>query len=570
MAIDKVRAMAARAADRLTTADDAVLVAEPASPHEVALPDPVPTTDASTTTQRLVLAVIVVLGLVGSVVVVATSPDYLFAPPVSWRFAIPWLRAGTGASSLYFGTTFLLGLLTMAAGWLLLMGHLRRSGAPEKRKVIAVAVATAIWAAPFLVGPIQVSTDAYSYAAQGYMANVGLDPSAEGPNAIPSHGTNLFWQAADRVWRGSPAPYGPVAVAANKAAVTLSGDDVTRSVYLIRLVAVAGVIMTGIGVYLIAMRRRVSPSLALVIAVANPVVLVHLVGGAHNDALMMGLLCLGLAAWERSRRWLAVVLVVMALMVKLPAILALGFIAGNWSGKDAGWRQRVRDIPMLGAAFAAIVGVSCMVVGIGLGWVTALSSTGSVYSTFSPSTKIGFILADLLNGLGVDVDALTVVSATRAIGLLIGGAIIALILVRSPRMGVTRATGVSLLVLTLASPVIWPWYLPVGFALVAATGVRRLQPSLIVLIVASVLTVWPTSVDAVVPLSRYQHWLGLLVVAVITASCLGAQYVARTAEKRRIEGKARVPRLEAVLIGPAPDATSASATKGEEASELVG
>jgi hypothetical protein len=112
---------------------------------------------------------------------------------------------------------------------------------------------------------------------------------------------------------------------------------------------------------------------------------------------------------------------------------------------------------------------------------------------------------------------------------------------------------------------------------VAASGVRRLQPSLIVLIVASALSVWPTSVDAVVPLARYQHWLGLLVVAVITASCLGAQYIARVAERRRIEGRARVPRLEAVLIGPgvAPRATVAPAPSSErtddtEATELVG
>jgi hypothetical protein len=235
----------------------------------------------------------------------------------------------------------------------------------------------------------------------------------------------------------------------------------------------------------------------------------------------------------------------------------------------------VRDFPIVGAVFAAIVGVSCLLIGIGLGWVTALSSTGSVYSTFSPSTKIGFIIADLLNGVGLDVDALTVVGATRAVGLLVAGVVFALVLIRSPQMGVTRATGIALLVLMLASPVIWPWYLPVGFALLAASGVRRLRPSLIVLIVASGLLVWPSSINAVVPLSRYQHWLGLLVVAIITGSCLAAQYVARVAERRRIDGDSRVPRIEAVLIGPATAAApappaSASTAGATEAPELVG
>ena len=584
MAIEQVRAMAARAADRLTTGDDPVLAAEPVSPHQVDLPA-APVADAGRSIRsQLVLATIVVVGLLGALVVVGTSPDYVMAPPVSWRFTVPFLRPGIGASSLYFGATFLVGVLLLAAGWLLLMAHLGRSAASEKRKLIAVLVATGIWAAPFLAGPIQISTDAYSYAAQGYMATIGKDPSAQGPEAIPNHSSNAFWQAADVIWRKSPAPYGPVAVAANKAAVILSGDDVTRSVFLIRFAAIVGVAMTGIGVYLIAVKRRVSPAVALVIAVANPVVLIHLIGGAHNDALMAGLLCLGLAAWERSRKWLAVVLVTLAVMVKLPAILALGLIAWNWSASDAGWKQRVRDFPIVGAVFAALVGVSCLLVGIGLGWVTALASTGSVYSTFSPSTKIGFILADLLNGIGVDIDALTVVSATRALGLLVAGVVFGLVLIRSPRMGVTRATGIALLVLMLAGPVIWPWYLPVGFALLAASGVRKLRPSLIVLIIASGLLVWPSSINAVVPLSRYQHWLGLLVLAIITGCCLGAQYVARVADRRRIDGSARVPRIEAVLIGPgaasAPANGTSAGTSGttgatgttdaNEAAELVG
>ena len=575
MAIEQVRALAARAANGLTTGDDPVLAAEPVSPHHVDLPTPVAPDRNDRLRSQIILGAIVLLGLIGALVVVGTSPDYVMAPPVSWRFTVPFLRPGYGASSWYFGATFLIGVLALGAGWLLLMGHLGRSVASEKRKLIAVFVATGIWAAPFLAGPIQGSSDAYSYAAQGYMATIGIDPSAHGPEAIPNHSSNEFWQAADVIWRKSPAPYGPVAVAANKVAVILSGDDVTRSVFFIRFAAAIGVAMMGVGVYLIAVKRRVSPAVALVIAIANPVVLLHLIGGGHNDAVMAGLLCLGLAAWERSRKWLAVVLVCLAIMVKLPAILALGLIAWNWSGAEADWKRRLRDLPVVGAVFAALVGVGCLAIGIGFGWITALSSTGSVYSTFSPSTKLGFILADLLNVIGIDVNALTMVGVTRAIGLLVAGAIFGLVLIRSPRMGVTRATGIALLTLMLAGPVIWPWYLPVGFALLAASGVRKLRPSMIVLIMASSLLVWPASVNAVVPLSRYQHWLGLLVVAIITGCCLGAQYMARSSDRRRLRGGTNVPRIDDVLIGPgapAPVATTATATAAgsDAAAELVG
>lgn len=518
------------------SADEAVQAAEPVSPHVVAGgsdPDlavssggrPAPAIAYT----RLVLAA--VAGVAGSVLLAGTSPVWRLAPADTWRIIVPGLNH-PGDSSFYAGATFVAGILLMSLGWLGLIGHMRRGIGTPRNQLAWLLVVAALWTIPMLASPIQLSTDAYSYAAQGSMASRGIDPSAHGPNALPHY--DQFWRAADPIWRDAPAPYGPVSVGLGKFVVTITGFDVAHAVWGFRALSVIGVVMAGVGVYLIAKRRNASPALALALAVANPVVLVHLIGGAHNDALMMGFLVLGVAAFERHRRLVAVVLITMAVAAKLPAVLALAFVAYQWKGKDVDWKQRLVGFPIVGAISGALIAVMCLVAGMGLGWVTALSSTGKVYSTFAPFTKLGFLAGDLLNAAGLDVDPLTsTVPIARDLGLLTAAAIIVVLLIKSPKLGLPRAIGLSLLALILCGPVVWPWYLPAGFALLAAAGIKRFRPTMIVLVVSSSLLVWPTSVNSIEGLSRYQHWLGFGVVLIICAACVAAQYIARVTEDRR-------------------------------------
>jgi hypothetical protein len=285
---------------------------------------------------------------------------------------------------------------------------------------------------------------------------------------------------------------------------------------------------------------------------------------------MMGLLLLGLASWERGRKIASVVLIVLAVCVKLPAILALGYVAWNWWGehRDDDWVTRVKGSAIVGALATALIGVLCLGVGIRLGWLTALSSTNKVTSTFSFFTKAGFVTSQMLEAVGVHQDPVQPLTLVvfRYVGLALAAVVMVAVLRRSPRIGVTKSTGIALLALMLLAPVVWPWYLPVAFALLASVGVRRYRHTLIVLVVASSLLVWPTSVQSVETLANYQHWLGLLVVCIIAGCCVGAQYLARASERRR-EGGFKVPTIEAVLITssvatPEPVAAAASAPAG--------
>ena len=106
-----------------------------------------------------------------------------------------------------------------------------------------------------------------------------------------------------------PAPYGPVAVGFGKTIVTLTGHDAAATIWGFRVLAVAGVILAGFGVASIARRHRQSPAVAVAVGVASPLVLLHLIGGSHNDAIMMGLTAAGLAVFLKGRRYLGVLLV---------------------------------------------------------------------------------------------------------------------------------------------------------------------------------------------------------------------------------------------------------------------
>jgi len=181
-----------------------------------------------------------------------------------------------------------------------------------------------------------------------------------------------------------------------------------------------------------------------------------------------------------------------------------------------------------------IVALSALV-GIGIGWILALQNTGKIYSTFAVFTKLGFLLSDLLSAVGLDIDPMLVVNIVRVVGLLVATGVILTLMVKSPKIGLVKAVGLSLLVFVLCSPVVWPWYLPAAFALLAASGLKKYRPSLIVLVVSSSILVWPTSVNSVSSLTAYQHWLGFGVALLIAGACLAAQYLSVRIERYRAE-----------------------------------
>lgn len=458
-------------------------------------------------------------GFVGVLVVVASAPVWRNAAP-SWRLTVVGIpnppESSFAAAALFIG-----GLVLMWVGWTGMVGRSERMpGSARTRLVVAVAVLV-LWCIPPLLGTPILSNDAYSYAAQGEMATRGIDPTAVGPYVLHR---GEFLNAVDPIWRDAPAPYGPVAIQLSAWAAAVTGHMAAPTVWIMRVLAAAGVFMTAFGVVLIARRQRVPTASALVAGVGGPLVLLHMVGGSHNDSLMMGLMVLGMAAFTANRRVMSVVLVTLAVAVKLPAAAALAFIGWNWStDRDAAVRTRVAGTALVGVGAGAMLLMLSAMVGIGFGWITALSSTGSITSTFSVSTKLGLVVNDLAGLAGLGVSEEVWLSVFRLAGLAVAGAVCLWLLVRSPRIGVVRAVGLAMVVTMLLGPVVWPWYLPAGLALLAASGLGRWRPTYLVLVMAASTFVWPTSVDPVQSLSGVGHILGLGFLILIAVVAFVAQ-----------------------------------------------
>jgi alpha-1,6-mannosyltransferase len=473
-----------------------------------------------------------VSGFLGGLVIAASAPVWRlwddYVAPDSWRLTVPGIpHPGTATQSTLL---FLLGLVLLAVGWLGLVHRAGRIG--DKRKRVAmVAVVIAIWAVPVSLGPPLLSNDVYSYIAQGEAVSRGLDPGEAG---VFRMGRNDFTTMADPYWRPSAAPYGPVAQATSEAVITVSGHDPVAAIWLYRVVVLIGVAMSAAGVLLIADRSRVNPAVALAIALANPVVILHFIGGIHNDALMLGFMALGLAAAQRDRKKLGVALLIAATAMKLPAALGLVYVGWTWAGPLAAWTRRVATTAAVMATAIVAIVLGCLAVGLGPGWVFALSKTGTVLDTYSPTTKLGYSVSEILGLVGLSVDGSLLAGITRALGLLMTAVLGLVMLLRSPRIGAIRATGIMFVAYVLLGPVIWPWYLPAGFALLAATGLGRWRPSYLIVCIAVSWFVWPTSVMSLEGPGGgdYQHLRGLGVVLLVGALAWGAQRFSTRWERR--------------------------------------
>src|SRR5439155_22589138 len=168
------------------------------------------------------------------------------------------------------------------------------------------------------------SRDVYAYACQGSLVTAGMDPYTHGASALPCPWLHdVQW-----MWRSTPSPYGSLwLVIAGLAAAT---GSLLAATVVFKLVALTGIGLTGWAGYRLARSLGTDQVKAAWLGLINPLVLVHALSGAHNDALLAGLVVSLLAvtvAGERTApRALAVGgLLGLAVAVKATMLLALPF-----------------------------------------------------------------------------------------------------------------------------------------------------------------------------------------------------------------------------------------------------
>jgi hypothetical protein len=381
-----------------------------------------------------------------------------------WWGPWPW-RAGSSRDGYVVAGIVLLGMLCAVWTWLAAAVLSRRQVVPA-RGTAAVAAACAV---PLALGGSVGSLDVQSYAAIGRLAALGFDPYRATVGLLGDR----YSAAVDPLWRWTPTPYGPLQVALLRGFVRSAGDHVGTAVLLIRTAAVLALVAAVVLAAEAAGRSdRVS---VLVVTALNPVVLVHVVSGAHLDVLVGLLAVLVVASSRGNRPGVAAVLAVMACAIKLPGAVLVVFVLLDVVRRTATGERVLVLARTSGCALATTAAITLLCPDP-FGWVPALSVPGIVHNGAAPSTWVSYLvggLTDSLVGPGLD-SAFTI---CRAITGAVGVAVAVVLLWRAASPGsprhAFRGVGWALVVVAATGPAFYPWYLTWGlFAAAVGSGPR--------------------------------------------------------------------------------------------------
>lgn len=378
------------------------------------------------------------------------------------------------------------GAVMMALAWLMLgrfaLGPRRMSRSQLDRTLL-------LWAIPLLIAPPMYSKDVYSYLAQSEIGYIGLNPYQVGP-ATGLGLDHVFTLSVPSLWRETPAPYGPLFLWIGESISALTGENIVAAVLCHRIVVLLGVGLIVWATPRLARRCGVAEVSALWLGACNPLLFMHLVAGIHNEALMLGLMLAGTEfalrgidatapllprplAWPHTREdwqhWypaamllLGTVLITLSSQVKLPSLLALGFVAMALAWRLGGTVKAffVASVP-LGAVSLAVMALIGWASGLGFGWLSTLGTANVVRSWMSPPTllALGTGQVGILLGLGDHTTA--VLALTRAIGVFLIAILVSwlLLAVLRGRLHPVGGLGVALGGTILLFPVVQPWYL---------------------------------------------------------------------------------------------------------------
>ena len=327
------------------------------------------------------------------------------------------------------------------------------------RRLVWATIVLAVTA--FAVAPVLLSHDVYSYLDYARLGVVhGLDPYVHPPQAAP----------ADPVypsvtWPDTTSAYGPLFTLAT---YPLAWLPVGLAIAALKGAAALSVLGLALLVSRLAAWRGADPLRAAAFVALNPLVLVHVVGGAHNDGLAMLLAMLGVAAILSAREPAGGAALVAAAAIKASTLFIAPFALLATARSPLMGRKYWWSLGRLalggGLALAVIGGAAYL--GFGWDWLHAFGLAGENQGRTS-YMSIPITVARLT---GLDPDA------TRLLALVLFLTLLLELLLWTWRgFDWVRAAGWTALGLLLATTWLLPWYLVWPLPLAAISRDRPLQ-----------------------------------------------------------------------------------------------
>lgn len=366
----------------------------------------------------------------------------------------------------------------MWAGFAAYLGVLWKAPRLGKRLVWGLIL---VLVAGFALAPVILSHDVYSYVDYARLGvRHGLDPYVYEPDSAP--GDAAFVHVT---WIDAKSAYGPLFTLLT---YPLAWLPVGIAVAVLKAVAALSVLGIAALTARIAAWRGIDPLRAAAFVALNPLVLVHVVGGAHNDALTMLFAMLAVAAILSRREPAGGAALVAAIATKLSAAVIAPFAFLGATGRndksppptghlvhstesnrpvDGGsWSLRPVGRLLRGALGAALAMGAAAYLAFGWDWLHGFGLAGENQSRTSHLS----VPTTFARIAGLDPDA------TRLGAAILFAALAIYLLIWTYRGGDwVRASAWTAYALLLATAWLLPWYLLWPLPLVAISRDRTLQ-----------------------------------------------------------------------------------------------
>ena len=374
-----------------------------------------------------------------------SPPNWLLGP---WRTFGSTVAAGGDGALIFFVfivVAFLLYLVVLACA--------RRL--PLRSVLGAVVFCQVV----FMLAPPLLSQDVFSYIAYARLAvEHGLNPYTHVPAEITTDPILRYVG-----WRHTTSAYGPLFTIAT---YPLGALSVPVAYWALKSVVAAASLATVLAVRSVARAFGRSATVPVAFVGLNPILLVGVIGGAHNDALAVLVGMLGVLAVVRERSFVAGAVGLAAGAVKSSLALWGGFLV-------LGAERRARAL--IGFSLALLTTGAVAVAFFGYHATGALTAAGenqarvSFYSLPNQATRALAALA------GVPVDGLLL--PVRTLFACAGVAVLVYLIWRvlTRRHEWLLLAGWATLVLLIASAWLLPWYLLWLLPLAAIADDRRLK-----------------------------------------------------------------------------------------------
>ena len=388
---------------------------------------------------------------------------------LKYRGPLAWLGRVLGFGRLRpgpRGALFLLLMIILGGTYLAVVYLVRK----EDRKVFTWVLwgGFAVFALLFLFIPSLQSRDVFSYTFSGRAISV----YHENPFLLVPANRPLDIVYPMVGWKYNASVYGPVFNAAAAIITKVAGARIVLNIFLFKLLALASYAGTVGIVYVLA--RKVSPgreNMALAITAWSPLMIMHIIGAGHNDALMVFFIMLGFLLYRKNYKWLGMVAIVVAVSVKVIAVLALAPMVVLYL------REREGSLfPRVGKAAVAVIGVPALLYAPFWAGPRIFETTRAMVKAYSGSsvpTLFRNISTQLLHAMGIVSERALNLSSTLIwlvfTGIFVVVTIAMLLKVRNFKSMIVAAAAISL-IWFLTAPYILPWYLCMALVITAVDG----------------------------------------------------------------------------------------------------